>query len=180
MDVNRLVKKAKRGNKEALLQLIMDQKDDYYKLAYTYMGNQHDAMDALEDMIVRLYENIHQLKKESSFNSWSKTILVNSCKSLLKKRKKLVLVDEWEEHPAINRNASKVNHLENSEQQIDIQQLLLVLNEQQAEAIKLKYFLDLDYQTISEVTNVPVGTVKSRIFQGLKKLKNQFGGKDND
>jgi RNA polymerase sigma-70 factor (ECF subfamily) len=180
MDVTRLVKKAKKGNKEALLQLIMNQKDDYYKLAFTYLGNQHDAMDAMEEMIVRLYENIHQLKKEDSFYSWSKTILVNSCKSLLKKRKKLVLVDEWEEHPEINRKPSIGNPFENSEQQIDIQQLLLVLNEQQAEAIKLKYFLDLDYQTIAELTNVPVGTVKSRIFQGLKKLKNQFGGKDID
>ncbi len=180
MDVIRLVKKAKRGDKEALLQLIMNQKDDYYKLAYTYMGNQHDAMDAMEDMIVRLYENIHQLKKENSFYSWSKTILVNSCKSLLKKRKKLVLVDEWEERPDIEmEQPSKVNHFENSEQQIDIQQLLLNLNEQQAEAIKLKYFRDLDYQTISVLTNVSVGTVKSRIFQGLKKLKKQFGGNDN-
>lgn len=89
MEVIRLVKKAKRGNKEALLQLIMNQKDDYFKLAYTYMGNQHDAMDAMEDMIVRLYENIHQLKKENSFYSWSKTILVNSCKSLLKNGKNL-------------------------------------------------------------------------------------------
>lgn len=180
MDVIQLVKKAKRGNKEALLQLIMKQKDEYYKLAYTYMGNQHDAMDAMEDMIVRLYENIHQLKKESAFYSWSKTILVNSCKTLLKKRKKFVLVDEWEAHPEIKSKPSIGNDFENSEQYIDIQQLLLVLNEQQAEAIKLKYLLDLDYQTISGLTNVSIGTVKSRIFQGMQKLKNQFGGKDND
>lgn len=92
-----------------------------------------------------------------------------------------MLVDGWVEHPEIEmKQPSKVTPFENSEQQIDIQQLLSNLNEQQAEAIKLKYFRDLDYQTISELTNVSVGTVKSRIFQGLKKLKNQFGGKDND
>ena len=52
MYVVRLVKKAKKGNKEALLQLIMAEKDAYYKLAFTYMGNTHDAMDAMEEMIV--------------------------------------------------------------------------------------------------------------------------------
>src|SRR5690606_18617765 len=173
MGVSRLVKKAKKGNKEALLKLIMDQKDDYYRLAYTYMGNEHDAMDAMEDMIVRLYENIHQLRGDNAFYSWSKTILVNSCKLLLKQRKKVVLVEDWDVQ-------IKDDHVHEpsiiSDQQLDIQQLLTTINEHQAEAIKLKYFHDLDYQSISEITNTPVGTVKSRIFEGLKKLRSRYGG----
>lgn len=175
MAVLQLVKKAKRGNKEALLQLIMEQQDVYYRLAFSYMGNQHDAMDAMEDMIVRIYEKIDQLKKEEAFYSWSKTILANSCKSLLQKRKKLVLVEDWNEQIA-NDYAFTGNPYENREQQIDIQQLLATLNENQREAIQLKYFHDLDYQTIAEMTDVSIGTVKSRIFQGLKKLRSRYGG----
>lgn len=83
MDVARWVKKAKKGNKEALLHLIMSEKDVYYRLAFSYMGNAHDAMDAMDEMIVTLYEKIGQLKKEEAFYSWSKTILVNGCKRLL-------------------------------------------------------------------------------------------------
>ncbi|MBS4178644.1 sigma-70 family RNA polymerase sigma factor [Lederbergia citrea] len=174
MNVVRLVKKAKKGNKEALLQLVMAEKDVYYRLAFTYMGNTHDAMDAMEEMIVLLFEKIEQLKKEEAFYSWSKTILVNSCKTLLRKRKKLVLVDEW--------NDRELDHaLTNdpyiaSEQQMDIEQMLLHVNEHQKEAIQLKYFHDLDYQTIADMTNVSIGTVKSRIFQGLKKLRDHFRG----
>ncbi|MEM5598869.1 sigma factor [Niallia circulans] len=63
-----------------MLQLVMQQKDDYYRLAYSYMGNSHDAMDAMEEMIIILYEKIAQLEKIESFYSWSKTILVNICK----------------------------------------------------------------------------------------------------
>ncbi|WP_445491398.1 RNA polymerase sigma factor [Niallia sp. 03133] len=178
MRIANLVKKAKKGNKEALLQLIMLQKEDYYKLAYTYMGNNHDAMDVMEDMIVCLYENIHQLKKENSFYSWSKTILVNNCKSLLKSQQKLLLVEEWNEYKESEKEyASTINSIHNKDQKMDIQQLLTTLNEHQAEAIRLKYFHDLDYQSISDMTNVSVGTVKSRIFHGLKKLKIQYGGK---
>ncbi len=58
MNEVRLVKQAKKGNKEALLQLIMAEKDVYYKLALTYMGNSHDAMDAMEEMIVSFMKRL--------------------------------------------------------------------------------------------------------------------------
>ncbi|WP_438351027.1 sigma-70 family RNA polymerase sigma factor [Paenibacillus sp. FA6] len=177
MNVARLVRKAKKGNKEALLQLIMAEKDVFYKLALTYMGNTHDAMDAMEDMIVILYDKIDQLKKEESFYSWSKTILVNNCKSLLLKRKKLVLLDDWH---AVDEgelgHALTGDPYRNVDQQMDIQALLVHVNEHQKEAIQLKYLHDLDYQTIADMTNVSIGTVKSRVFQGLKRLRDHDRG----
>ena len=61
------VKKAINGDKEALLKLIMSEKDNYYKLAYVYMKNEHDALDILQEMIVVLYKEIPKLKKLDSF-----------------------------------------------------------------------------------------------------------------
>lgn len=90
MDVVNAVKKAKKGDKEALLQLILAEKEAYYRLAFSYMRNEADAMDVLEEMIVRLYERIGQLKKEESFYTWSKTILVNQCKRSLKRNNKVI------------------------------------------------------------------------------------------
>src|SRR4051812_8085117 len=171
MNVIRLVKK---GSKEALLQLIMAEKDVYYRLALTYMENSHDAMDAMEEMIVKVYENIDQLKKEEAFYSWSKTILVNCCKSMLRKQKRLVLIDDW--HSSNPGHVQTSNPYLSSDRQMDIKELLIHLNEQQKEAIQLKYFHDLDYQTIADMTSVSIGTVKSRIFQGLKKLRDHYRG----
>jgi len=88
-----MVKRAGAGDKNALVQLIMVQKQDYYKLAYVYMQNQEDALDAMEDMIMVLYENIKRLKKPEAFYSWSKTILVNCCKNLLRKKKNVLYLD---------------------------------------------------------------------------------------
>ncbi|MEH7178247.1 sigma-70 family RNA polymerase sigma factor [Neobacillus vireti] len=175
MNVVRLVKKAKKGSKEALLQLIMAEKDDYYRLALTYMENSHDAMDAMEEMIVKVYENINQLKKEEAFYSWSKTILVNGCKSMLRNQKKLVFIDDdW--HTCNPSHEQTSNPYLSTDQQMDIKELLIHLNAQQKEAIQLKYFHDLDYQTIAEITSAPIGTVKSRISQGLKKLRDHYRG----
>ncbi len=80
------VKKARNGDKEALLSLIMKEKDNYYKLAYIYMKNEHDALDILQEMIIVLYKEIPKLRKLNSFYSWSKKILVNLCKKELSKK----------------------------------------------------------------------------------------------
>ncbi len=180
----RQIKQAKKGNKEALLQLIMADKDAYYRLALTYMGNEHDAMDAMEEMIVLLYERIHQLRNEEAFGSWSKTILVNVCKALLRKRQRLVLVEDLSESAedeldSISRSRTS-DPYKTSDQQMHLQELLQQLNEPQKEAIQLKYLHDLDYAAIAGLTEVPVGTVKSRIFQGLKKLRELYGGEADE
>lgn len=173
METEALVKKAKKGDKEALVQLIMTEKQDYYKLAYVYMRNPEDAMDAMEDMIVILYENISRLKNENSFYSWSKTILVNCCKNSLKKKNKVVLLELDELHEGYQDNL-----VEQKDEQLRLDKHLQELNIKQREVIKLRYFMDMDYQSIAELLRIPVGTVKSRISIGLKKLKVVLGGEE--
>ncbi|QUH24695.1 RNA polymerase sigma factor [Serpentinicella alkaliphila] len=48
------------------------------------------------------------------------------------------------------------------------------------EVIKLRYFLDLDYETIGRILKIPIGTVKSRISVGINKLKESLGGDINE
>ncbi|SET10745.1 RNA polymerase sigma-70 factor, ECF subfamily [Natronincola peptidivorans] len=169
METIELVKKSKVGDKEALLQLIMNKKQEYYKLAYVYMQNQEDTLDALEDTIVILYKKIKTLKKEEAFDSWSKTILVNRCKDLLRKRKKLIYLEEKEV-------LDEKDMIQNREDAIDLEKALKKLNPNQQEAIRLRYYMDYDYETIARLTNTPLGTVKSRIFNGIEKLKAALGG----
>ena len=163
------MKKARNGDKEALMQLVLDAKDEYYRLAYTYLENEHDAMDALENMIVILYEKIDQLQKPESFYSWSKTILVNECRALLRKRKKIIFLEQ-------NQTEQLVDESLISTDQYSFDELLTSLSPVQKEAVQMKYFLDYDFETIAELTNVPVSTAKSRVFQALKKLRITLGG----
>ncbi|WP_240419254.1 sigma-70 family RNA polymerase sigma factor [Paenibacillus periandrae] len=174
MDVVNAVKKAKKGDKEALLQLILAEKEAYYRLAYSYMKNEADAMDVLEEMIVRLYERIGQLKKEESFYTWSKTILVNQCKRSLKRKNKVIPLGD----PDVNKghiSSTGISDYRQVEEQMDLQALLTHLNADQREAIQLKYYHDLDYGSIAAMTRVSTGTVKSRIYQGLQKLRALYG-----
>lgn len=169
MDIEILVSRAKKGDKDALVQLIMAQKEDYYKLAYIYMKNKDDALDAMEDMIVILYEKIYKLRNHKSFYSWSKTILVNRCKKLLKQKKKIISIEAIEE-------MSYEVDFKSKDEALTLERHLSRLNKKHQEVIKLRYYLDLDYQTISNILKIPLGTVKSRVSIGLKKLKVSLGG----
>jgi len=169
MDIVDLVERAKKGDKEALIQLIMQKKEEYYRLAYVYTGNKEDSLDALQEMIVILFDNIKKLRDADAFYSWSKTILVNECKRILRKRKREVPVEEKGED-------SYIENYHGKEISYDISACLKKLNSYQQEAIKLRYFLDMDYATIAKMTGASEGTVKSRIFNGLAKLKGLIGG----
>lgn len=174
MRVSRLVSQAQKGNKEALLQLIMADQDAYYRLAYSYMGNEHDAMDAMEDMIVTIYEKVDQLHNGAAFYSWSKTILVNRCKTLLRKKKRFLPMEEEQESSLAG--FTDDNPYRKTESEIDMQLLLSHLTAKQREVIELRYVHDLPYQTIADMTGAPLGTIKSRMSQGIQKLKVLIGG----
>lgn len=178
MNISRLVKQAQKGDKEALLQLILADQDAYYRLAFSYMGNEHDAMDAMEDMIVTLYEKIDQLQKREAFYSWSKTILVNRCKTLLSKKGRYLPLED--EHEQLHAASTDEDPYRFTESEMDMKTLLSYLNAQQREAIELRYVHDLPYQTIADMTGVPLGTIKSRISQGIQKLKVMIGGERHE
>ncbi len=166
------IKRAMAGDKDALVSLIMKQKNDYYRLAYVYMKNQEDALDALEDMILILYQRIGSLKKEEAFYSWSKRILVSCCLDRIRKNKRLVHLEDWEK--ADPRDAYR-----DKDHQIDLEREINRLKAKQQEVIRLRFFLDYDYKTISEITNTPLGTVKSRLYHGLRNLRKGLGGEYN-
>jgi RNA polymerase sigma-70 factor (ECF subfamily) len=173
MDTAALLKQARSGDKDALIELIMAKKDEFYRLAYTYTGNREDALDSIQDMTVKLFDNIRKLRSTDAFYSWSKTILVNLCKGMLRKKGRVI---------ALERIPEEVYH-ENYSAREDRQDILVCLNslsDSHQEAIKLRYFLDMDYDTIAKVTGVPVGTVKSRIFCAMAKLKELFGGDEGE
>lgn len=158
------IRQAKSGDKEALIQLIMGQKEDYYRLAYVYMKDQEDALDAMSEMTIKVFENIKSLKDEEAFFSWSKTILVNCCKQHLRKKNKVILLQEL---PEESYEESYSEH----EERLAFEAHLTKLNQKYQEVLRLRFALDMDYATIAKVLKIPLGTVKSRIHAGLQKLQ---------
>lgn len=87
MDVVDLVAKAKKGDKEALIELVMNKKEEYYRLAYVYTGNKEDSLDALQNMIVILFDNVKKLKKLMPFIAGVNQFWLTSVKGFFAKGK---------------------------------------------------------------------------------------------
>lgn len=169
METEKLICLAIEGDKDALIKLIMDKKEEYYRLAYVYLNNKEDTMDALQDMIIILFKNIKKLRNKEVFYSWSKTILINCCRGILKKKKKLIYFTP-------KTDKEYIEDYKSIEVKQDIMYALGKLNKDQQEAIKMKYFLDLDYETVAKIVKAPIGTVKSRVHNGVSKLRKMLIG----
>lgn len=165
MDVRKMVARAKGGDKTALLDLVMAREREFYGLSYIYMRNEQDAADALQDMIVILFTRIHTLKKDEAFYSWAKQILVRCCLTKLRDNKR------WQSIPEGHEEAS----VHESETGMDLLNAVHQLPEHQRDVILFFYYSDKTFEEISEILQCPVGTVKSRLHQALKKLKGRLG-----
>ncbi|MDA8220932.1 MAG: RNA polymerase sigma factor [Desulfitobacterium hafniense] len=167
-EFTQMIKRAKMGDKEVIIELILRQKQDYYRLAYTFMKNEDDALDVMEDMILKVYENIKKLNDDTAFYSWSKTILVNCCKNNLRRKNRVILISTIPE-------GSHEDVFQVKDEQLDIEKHMKKLNQKHLEVLKLRYYLDMDYESIAAILKIPLGTVKSRIHTGLLKLKQSMG-----
>jgi len=165
VDVRKLVSQAKAGDKDALLDLIMAREREFFGLSYVYMRNEQDASDVLQDMIVILYTRINTLKKNSAFYSWAKQILVRCCLTRLRRDKR------WQPIPVGHEESTQ----HNPEQGLDLLDAVHRLPDAQRDVILLFYYDDKTFEEISEILQCPVGTVKSRLHQALKKLKGRLG-----
>lgn len=162
-----LVVRAKQGDKNALMNLVIMRKNDYYRLALVQTGNREDALDAVQDMILIMYNQIHHLKKVESFYPWSNTILINCCRKINRQHRRVIALD--------NNYDLAAPHVA-VEQSLDLMQALDKLKSPLSEVIKLKYLLGMDYEIIAQVLSIPIGTAKSRVFNGLRQLQVLLGG----
>lgn len=78
MELEILVRKAKRGDKDAFLELMLSHKEYLYRTAYLYTRNQELACDAVQECIIKSMESIDKLKKPEFFKSWITRILINA------------------------------------------------------------------------------------------------------
>ncbi|MGL5712598.1 MAG: sigma factor [Paraclostridium sp.] len=78
---------AKKGDKEAYIRLMRENKASMYRVAKAMLEREEDIEDAVSETILKAYMNISKLRKSEYFKTWLIRILINECNNLLKKRK---------------------------------------------------------------------------------------------
>lgn len=152
---------------ERFMELYQEVYKDLYRLAYYYMGNGEDAQDMVQDTVLAAYAHFHKLKQESSFRPWIFRILVNQCKSSLKKwgRRTLFLEDLKELDPEKTTDLSS---------QTEVLELLNTLGEEERLIVVLTVFGGYKGEEIARMLNRKHSTVRSKYQRALKKLRQEL------
>ena len=177
-----LVQQAKAGDQNAFAQLVTAYESKIYNLALRYLGNREDAMDASQEVFLRVYRFLPGFQEESGFSTWIYRIGVNVCKDMLAKRGRrneqpLEVPDEENESRTIevaDRRYEPEHIMEGVELRTVLADAISSLPEQQREMIVLRDIQGLTYDEIANVLSLESGTVKSRISRARENLRKKL------
>lgn len=170
--MNKLVNKAKNGDKEAFCELILIVKDDLYKIAKSRLGNKEDDIfDAIQETIISAYISIGKLKKVLSFKSWIIKILINECNDILKKKSNYneISFEENEYENYISNNA-----LTMQEEKIKFEDLISILNEEEKKIMVLYYINGYNTNEIAKTLDIKPNTIRSKMSRAKAKILKRF------
>lgn len=149
-----------RNNEQYIEEILLENYDHYYRMAYSYTHNEADAQDIVQNGVVKAILYSDSLKNTEVAKAWLYRIMLNETFDLLKKRKETSL-DE-----VVVESAQEDVYMD-----FDLQRVLDSMSKEDKAVIELRYFEDLKLSEIAEVLNENISTVKSRLYRGLKKLK---------
>lgn len=156
-DAYLIAKKAQKGDNTAFSELIKMNQEKLYRIAFTYLKNEQDALDAVSHTIYKAYMNIKKLNNPKYFNTWITRILINCCADMFKKNSNVLYIEDYSYFNEDYMEDSEFNITDN----IDLYNAIDTLDVKFKNIIILKYFEDMSINEISHVLKIPKAQLKS-------------------
>lgn len=178
----RLVQACQDGDSGAFNLLVWRWEKPLYNFVYKYVGDATLAEDLTQDTFLRVLKSIRKYNYQGSLSTWLYRIAINLCKDHLK-RKRLPMVSMHDYYTTgsgeriyvqdrIRDEAARTDDsLMDEEREELVRRLLAGLPEEERIVILLKEYQELTFREIAEVLDVPDGTVKSRLYHGLRSMR---------
>jgi RNA polymerase sigma-70 factor (ECF subfamily) len=172
-----LVARSIAGDHDSFTLLIRRWERPIYALAYRVLGREDDARDICQDTFLRAFRALPGFKGEAKFSSWLYRITLNLCRDWLRRKKRTPVV-QVPEGVELSDLAAERGPMESIEDLVARRQLsaavaaaMKALPAEQRTAIVLKEFHGLTFQEIADLQQIPLSTVKTRLYQGLSVLR---------
>lgn len=160
-DETRLIKKSVAGDKQCFSELIKKYKIYLYKTAYTYVKNEEDALEILQECTYRAMISIGKLKKYEYFKTWITRIVINCSLDFMNKGNAASTLDDEVVIGSINMSI---------DEKLDLYNAIDLLKDNYKTVIILKYFNDMTIENIARVMETPENTVKTYLRRAKKNL----------
>ncbi|TCZ69870.1 RNA polymerase sigma factor SigW [Paenibacillus albiflavus] len=178
----RLAKLARNGDRRAFAELVELYKDKIYHLGYRMLGNRQEAEDIVQETFMRLYSNLHRYDENQKFSTWIFRIAANLCIDRLRKRKVTYSLDAEVNDGEGNDYYAMMSSDEDtpekqvivSETQRQIRKVIDNMPDKYKSIIVLRYLQDLSLQEISDVLDMPITTIKTRLHRGREYLRKKL------
>jgi RNA polymerase sigma-70 factor, ECF subfamily len=162
-----LVQRWREGDSRAFAILLGRYEKPVFNAALRMLRNPEDARDVAQTVFLKAYEHLGDYDPKYRFYSWIYRIALNESINALNGRKRLVpiLGDEVDERRGTD------EELESEQVSHRVQAALMTIKPDYRAVIVLKHFLDMSYEDIGQILELPEKTVKSRLFTGRQLLK---------
>ncbi|MEC0094376.1 RNA polymerase sigma factor [Paenibacillus macquariensis] len=143
---------------------VTENQEKIYRLAYHYVQNQADALDIMQDAIMKAISKQETIENPAYIKTWFYRIVVNTALDLLRKQKKEVVVAE---DILAGLDRGEVDRYKDE----DLFNSLDKLPQKYRSVVILKYFENLKLDEIAQVLNENISTVKTRLYKALQLLR---------
>jgi len=180
-----LIRACQQGDQTAFNLLVWRWEKPLFNFTYKYVGDAHLAQDLVQETFLRVLKSIRGYEHRGAFSTWLYRIAVNLCKDhFRKKRVPMVSLHDYYTTSSGDRvyvkdcladeRAGSDEALAAADREELVRRLLAGLPEEQRIVILLKEYQALKFREIAEVLDVPEGTVKARLYRGLRTMREQL------
>ncbi len=171
-----LVERFVAGDRVAFEELMRAHEDRVFAVCLRVLGDREQALDAAQETFITLYRKAGQFSGRSAFTTWLYRVAVNTCYDQARKAKRAAAVPLADTRDPVDpRSQDEISAVE---LRPDLEAALAQLPTEFRTAVVLSDLEDLSLQEVAEALDVPVGTVKSRVFRGRRLLAEALGNRN--
>jgi RNA polymerase sigma factor (sigma-70 family) len=130
-----------------------------------------DADDVTQEVFIKIHRYIGNFREDAQLYTWIYKIATNECLSFLARKKRRFFLPIGDVAGELSAKLDSASHVSADEIQLKLQKALLTLPDKQRIVFNMKYFDDLTYEQISEITNTSVGALKASYHHAVKKIE---------
>lgn len=152
--------------RDQITEELLSLRERAYRIAYSYLHHEQDSLDAVCDAFEKALKRVDSLKEPEYLQTWFIRIVINQCKMMRRKAKVLPLFQDVAE--------VEVEDEPQTDDILDLEDELNQLSPTDRKLIFLKFYMGYTLDEISQVTQLPIGTVKTKIYRNLRDLRHKL------
>jgi RNA polymerase sigma-70 factor (ECF subfamily) len=171
-----IVRLVKEGDASAFRLIVERYKDVSFSLACSILHNEQDAEDALQESFIKVFRGLGQFRFQSGFATWLYKIVVNTCNSKFKTRKKQQKLFQAEHYQATGSydHASPFDKLLVQDRKVVVNRILSLVREEESLLLRLYYLAEMDIREIKEITGFSESKVKVTLYRARQSFYKEF------